>query len=1029
MTPQEFQARWGPGGPAYDLNERQGAQTYFVDLCTLLGVPQPAMGGDTKGDYIFEKQTLALGQQRGFADVFKRGAFAWENKAPGKDLTVALKQLLGYSHALDNPPLLVVCDRLTTLIHTQFTGHPTVTHTVHLHELALPDKLALLRRVWLDPESFRPQQTTRDITEKAAHSFATLAEQLRKRGHDAEKVAHFLTQCLFCFFAEDVGLLPDRLFDKLLNARVYDNKEKLTPSEMLSKGLGQLFQTMNEGGLWGGNAVPYFNGGLFKTIDVPKLEITDVTELRNAANLNWSFIDVSIFGTLFERGLDPAKRSQLGAHYTDPATIMRIIDPVVRRPLLQKWELLAQSLLGLMAKSKKKNDAAYKTAHTQYISFLESLADFKILDPACGSGNFLFLGLKTLKDIELRIINEADRMGLERPLDLCTSPANMLGIEINEFAAELARVTVWIGELQWRVAHGYGFNYNPVLEPLDCIEHRDALMVQLPAATHAVRPEPVEELITAVQYIEAEWPQASVVIGNPPFLGGSKKRGELGDVYFEALKTVFKDSVPGFGDLVCYWFAKALKAIESNGLGAAGFVATNSIRGGANRKVLDAICERSNIFEAWSDEGWVNDGAAVRVSLICFGHSDDATLDGQTVSVIHADLSAGNASGEGTDLTSATQLTESKNACFMGASKKAPFDIEGSLAREWLNSPNPHAKSNALVVRPVCNGIDLTRRWGDRWIVDYGTDMSEQDAMLFASPYAYVLGAVKPLRDKNNREAYRKFWWLHAEARPGMRKMLAPLPRYIVTAAVAKHRTFVWMHSAVLPDQATLATARADDTTFGILHSRFHELWSLRMCTWLGVGNDPRYTPTTCFETFPFPAGLTPADTAHQRTEALVDGALIPAELGEPFKVPNKASAQANIARAATNNIAVKQTASAIASAAKRLNDLREAWLNPPEWTRRVPEVVPLGMATSPYPDRVVPRDNLSEADLKQLQKRTLTNLYNQRPSWLALAHQQLDAAVAAAYGWADYSADMPDADILARLLALNHERSSVKAG
>jgi hypothetical protein len=1026
MTPQEFQARWGPGGPAYDLNERQGAQTYFVDLCTLLGVPQPAMGGDAKGDYIFEKQTLALGQQRGFADVFKRGAFAWENKAPGKDLTVALKQLLGYSHALDNPPLLVVCDRLTTLIHTQFTGHPTVTHTVHLHELALPDKQALLRRVWLDPESFRPQQTTRDITEKAAHSFATLAEQLRKRGHDAEKVAHFLTQCLFCFFAEDVGLLPDRLFDKLLNARVYDNKEKLTPSEMLSKGLSQLFQTMNEGGLWGGNAVPYFNGGLFKTIDVPKLEITDVTELRNAANLNWSFIDVSIFGTLFERGLDPAKRSQLGAHYTDPATIMRIIDPVVRRPLLQKWELLAQSLHGLMAKSKKKNDAAYKTAHAQYISFLESLADFKILDPACGSGNFLFLGLKTLKDIELRIINEADRMGLERPLDLCTSPANMLGIEINEFAAELARVTVWIGELQWRVAHGYGFNYNPVLEPLDCIEHRDALMVQLPATAPTLRPEPVEELAASVQYIEAEWPQASVVIGNPPFLGGSKKRGELGDVYFEALKTVFKDSVPGFGDLVCYWFAKALKAIESKGLGAAGFVATNSIRGGANRKVLDAICERSNIFEAWSDEGWVNDGAAVRVSLICFGHSDDATLDGQTVSVIHADLSAGNASGEGTDLTSATQLTESKNACFMGASKKAPFDIEGSLAREWLNSPNPHGKSNALVVRPVCNGIDLTRRWGDRWIVDYGTDMSEQDAMLFQAPYGYIHSVVKPIATKNRDKQVANHWWRHARPRIDMRTALTPLRRYILTAAVAKHRTFVWMHSAVLPDQATLATARADDTTFGILHSRFHELWSLRMCTWLGVGNDPRYTPTTCFETFPFPAGLTPADTAHQRTEALADGALIPAELGEPFEASNKASAQGEIARTATNNIAIKQTASAIASAAKRLNDLREAWLNPPEWTHRVPEVVPLGMATSPYPDRVVPRDGLSEADMKQLQKRTLTNLYNQRPSWLTLAHQQLDAAVAAAYGWADYSAEMPDADILARLLALNHERSGV---
>jgi hypothetical protein len=1061
MTPQDFQAKWGPGGPAYHLNERQGAQSYFADLCTLLGVPQPAMGGDAKGDYIFEKQTLALGQQRGFADVFKRGAFAWENKAPGKDLGVALKQLLGYSHALDNPPLLVVCDRLTTIIHTQFTGHPTVTHEVKLAEMDLPDKQALLRRVWLDPESFRPQQTTRDITEKAAHSFATLADQLRKRGHDAEKVAHFLTQCLFCFFAEDVGLLPDRMFEKMLNARLFDNRERLTPSEALGKGLGQLFVAMRDGGMWGGHYIPYFNGGLFKTIDVPKLEITDVTELRNAANLNWSFIDVSIFGTLFERGLDPAKRSQLGAHYTDPATIMRIIDPVVRRPLLQKWELLVPVLQGQLAKSKKMNDAAYKLAHAKYIAFLESLADFKILDPACGSGNFLFLGLKTLKDIELKIINEADRMGLERPLDLCTSPANMLGIEINEFAAELARVTVWIGELQWRVAHGYGFNYNPVLEPLDCIEHRDALMTQVPAATASavrpaspsVRPEPVEGL---TQYIEAEWPQASVVIGNPPFLGGSKKRGELGDTYFEALKTVFKDRVPGFGDLVCYWFAKALKAIESNGLGAAGFVSTNSIRGGANRKVLDAICERSNIFEAWSDEGWVNNGAAVRVSLICFGYSSGARLNGLDVGRMTSQLEAplngmenrvsssveyANTWLELNDVSKAKSLATNLGASFQGASKKAKFEIDAALAREWLRLPNPNGQPNSDVLKPWANGFELSRGAQHQWIIDFGNEMLESEAALYEQPFAHVLSHIKPERILKTEPSLRDFWWRFGRPRIELRVVLKPLKRYIATVAHSKHRFFVWLPVTTSPDQALITFARADDTNFGILHSRFHELWSLRLGTSIGVGNDPRYTPTTTFETFPFPAGLTPADTAHQRTEVLADGALIPAALGTPAvmpeaspsakaarapnKVPKQATARQNIAQAATNSVALKHAASQIASAAKRLNDLREAWLNPPEWTQRVPEVVPLGMATSPYPDRILPRDKLSEADLKQLQKRTLTNLYNQRPSWLQIAHQQLDAAVAAAYGWADYSADMPDADILARLLALNHARSA----
>jgi hypothetical protein len=1043
MTPQDFKNRWGPGGPSYDLSERQGAQSYFTDLCDMLGVPQPSMGGDAAGDYIFEKQTLALGQQRGFADVFKRGAFAWENKAPGKDLGVALKQLLGYSHALDNPPLLVVCDRLTTIIHTQFTGHPTVTHTVQLSEMDLPDKQALLRRVWQDPESFRPKQTTRDITEKAAHSFATLADQLRKRGHDAEKVAHFLTQCLFCFFAEDVGLLPDRMFEKMLNARLFDNRERHTPSEALGKGLGQLFVAMRDGGMWGGHYIPYFNGGLFKTIDVPKLEITDVTELRSAANLNWSFIDVSIFGTLFERGLDPAKRSQLGAHYTDPATIMRIIDPVVRRPLLQKWELLVPSLRAQLAKSKKQGDAAYKVAYQQYIGFLESLADFKILDPACGSGNFLFLGLKTLKDIELRIINEADRMGLERPLDLCTSPANMLGIEINEFAAELARVTVWIGELQWRVAHGYGFNYNPVLEPLDCIEHRDALITRVSAAASPVHPEPVEGF---VQYFEAEWPKVSVVIGNPPFLGDKKMRGELGDAYTEALRKVYEGRVPGGADLVSYWFEKARSSIEKQGLGAAGFVATQSVRAGAGRKVLARICETSRIYEAWSDMPWVNDGAAVRVSLVCFGWGGNGCiLDGQHVPQITADLNG----AVDADLTTAKPLTANAGVAFQGPVKVGSFDIEGMTARQWLKQPNINGLSNAQVLRPWANGQDIAKRTSDTWIVDFGADMVEKDAMLFEAPYKHLLGEVKPQRLLQKDVGRKRNWWIHGRTGEDYRAAITPLTRYIATPRVAKHRFFVMLPRQVWPDSRLYAVTRADDTTFGILSSRIHEVWSLANASMHGVGNDPTYNAKSCFETFPFPAGLTPQDTAHQRTEALADGALIPAALGEPAatpsvapstapgaspsaqavrtqnKAPKQAPAQQNIAQEAINSVALKESASQIASAAKRLNDLREAWLNPPEWTHRVPEVVPLGMSTSPYPDRVLPRDNLSEVDLKQLQKRTLTNLYNQRPSWLTLAHQQLDAAVAAAYGWADYSPDMADADILARLLALNHERSA----
>ena len=496
MTPAEFIAKWGPGGPAATLSERSGAQPYFMDLCALLGVPTPG----SAGDYLFEQHALVLGEARGYADVFYRNRFAWENKAPGKNLDAALRQLQQYSLALGNPPLLVVCDRLIIRIHTQFNGHPSETHLIRLPDLADPAKQQLLRRVWLDPESFRPHQTTRTITEAAARSFATLAEQLRARGHGADQVAHFLTQCLFCFFAEDVALLPGRMFERLI-----DNRNR--SSEQLTDGLRNLFQTMRAGGSFGADDIPWFNGGLFQHIDVPPLEPTAIAELRNAAQMNWSAIDVSIFGTLFERGLDPAKRSQLGAHYTDPATIARIIDPVITRPLLRQWEQAAQELQALTAKIKRHGDAAYKKAHGRFIQWLETLRAFRILDPACGSGNFLFLGLKALKDVELLTITQAAGLGLDREQDLVTGPHNLLGIEINEYAAELARVSIWIGEIQWRMAHGYPPKTTPVLEPLEQIECRDALL--------AWPGEGADRRAT-----EAAWPQADVVVGNPPFLGG-----------------------------------------------------------------------------------------------------------------------------------------------------------------------------------------------------------------------------------------------------------------------------------------------------------------------------------------------------------------------------------------------------------------------------------------------------------------------------------------------------------------------------
>ena len=817
----------------------------------------------------------------------------------------------------------------------------------------------------------RPARTNRPITEDAANAFVTTAVRLCKAGVAAEVTSHLLTQCLFCFFAEDVGLLPAKLFERLVNNR------DMRP-EVLRSSLQTLFEAMCGGGMFGAESIPWFNGGLFQTIEVPPLTVMDVAALRNAAVLDRSAIDPSIFGTLFERGLDPKKRSQLGAHYTDPATIMRLVEPVVQRPLKAEWERVKDAIAGHVAKSKRSGDAEYRHTLDAFVGYLEKLREFCVLDPACGSGNFLYLALKCLKDLEHQANIEAEALGLQRQVDAFTSPANVLGIELNEYAAELARVTVWIGELQWRLQHGYPFKVNPILEPLDQIECRDALM--------------------NADGSEAVWPRVSVVIGNPPFLGGKKFVSELGESYSTSLRVAFKNRIPGLADLVVYWLEKARASMTDGYLSAAGFVATNSIRDGFGRQVLARINDSTPIYDAWSDEPWVNDGAAVRVSMIAFSpFVSERRLDGESVSAIAADLSAVDI-GCDIDVTRATAISGNKGVTFQGTTRSGPFDVTGDLARSWLQLPNPNGKSNAEVVRPWSNGLDVTRRPSDTWVIDFGVCMSKSAAAMYERPFEHCRLHVQPTRVGNRNLRLVEQWWHYDGVRVGMRRAIAPLPRYVATTITAKYRLFVWFHPSKLPDATLVALTRSDDAFFGVVHSTFHERWSLAMGSWLGVGNDPRYTPGATFETFPFPTALTPADTAHQRTKSLPDGAVIPADLPP----------------------SVRPHAEAIARAAKHLNDLRERWLNPPEWTRREPEVVPLGMVHSPYPDRILPRDGFEA----QLAQRTLTKLYNERPNWLAQAHEALDAAVAAAYGWADYTPAMPDEEILRRLLALNRERS-----
>ncbi len=437
-----------------------------------------------------------------------------------------------------------------------------------------------------------------------------------------------------------------------------------------------------------------------------------------------------------------------------------------------------------------------------------------------------------------------------------------------------------------------------------------------------------------------------------------------------------------------YWFEKARAQIEACPVRYAGLVATNSIRGGANRKVLERITATGAIFNAWSDEPWINEGAAVRVSLVAFcpsARTRAVWLDGIDVDGIQADLTAGTTA----TLTSATKLAENTCTCFIGTQQNGPFTIDGTLARTWLRQPAIGARPMSDVVRPWRNGRDLTDRASDTWIIDFGMQMPADQAALLTEPYEHVVAHVRPMRLAGQRESRKRYWWRLGEPAPALRHALNGLPRFIAGPRVAKHRVWTYLDITVLPDVQVITVARSDDTTFGILHSRFHELWSLRMGT--SLEDRPRYTPTTTFETFPFPEGLTPADTGGP-VEALDDGVILP-------------------------NVALRRrpAALAIARAAHRLNFLRENWLNPAEWVERLPEIVP------GYPDRIIPKPEHAV----EIKKRTLTNLYNARPAWLDNAHQALDAAVAIAYGWDDYTPALPDAEILRRLLDLNLARSS----
>jgi type II restriction/modification system DNA methylase subunit YeeA len=925
ITPQDFVAKW----KQVSARERQICQEHFLDLCHMLGHPTPLEFDPTGTTFAFEMGAGKTSGGQGWADVAKLGYFGWEYKGKDHDLDKAYEQLLLYRDSLQNPPVLVVSDINRIVIRTNYTNLPTRKYELSLDDLLKPESLKILRAVFFNPEELKPHETVAGVTEKAADQFARLAGILRKYGENPQQVAHFLIRLLFCLFAEDVGLLPERLFPRLL-------EQTRRNAHDFAEVLRQLFRAMKDGGYFGADKIRHFNGGLFDDDLALQLDGDAMQTIADIDALDWGAIEPSIFGTLFERGLDPAKRSQLGAHYTGRDDILLIVEPVLMAPLRREWQALQAECAAMKAEaageSEKTRAVVSRRIGEKLRLFADRIAAVRVLDAACGSGNFLYLALQLLLDLQHEVIAFSDEMGAGR-FFISVSPAQLYGIEINEYAHELAQVTIQIGYIQWLVNNGYGLPADPILKRSDNLHHMDAIL----AFDAEGKP------------VEPEWPAADVIIGNPPFLGNRKMRPELGDKYCDSLLKVFGDRITGMPDLVCYWFEKAQNYISKGSAKRVGLLATQAIRGGTNRQVLEHIKENGDIFFAYSDREWILDGATVHVSLVGFdgGLEKSKQLNGVSVDSINSDLTSD------VDLSKGFTLRENTNLSFQGVVLRGQFNISRQEAEKMLAlKGNPNGLSNNDVIKRRRTGEDIVSAPSDSFVIDFGIEMPIEEAARYYAPFEYLKKHVYPMRKKANQAVAREKWWIHWNPRTQMRESLSSLRRYIATPRVAKHRIFVWLENDVLPDAQLVVFARDDDYFFGVLQSKIHELWARRQGTQLrDAVSGFRYTSTTTFETFPFPwpPGKEPQDDPRVQ---------------------------------------------AIAAAAQELVAMRDRWLSP---------------------------EGLDENEHR---KRTLTNLYNVRPTWLDLAHKKLDAAVCAAYGWPD---DLSDEEILEKLLALNLKRAGAR--
>ncbi|MDF2620610.1 MAG: hypothetical protein K0S00_3269 [Xanthobacteraceae bacterium] len=1039
---ERFISRWtGRDGG----QERANYALFLTEFCRLIGVesPEPAAHATELNAYVFERAVTFRepdgSTAKGRIDLYKRGCFVLEAKqsrqgegpkaAAGGEQQQALspieeppqgrrvsrrwdvlmmnarRQAEDYAKALPPaegwPPFLIVCDVGNCFeLYADFSGQgknyaqfpDRQGFRIFLQDLRSEEIRERLKKVWTDPHSLDPTKraakVTRDIAERLAKVSKFLEEQRGADGrprYKREAIASFLMRCLFTMFAEDVELIPKESFKRVLD------RCRANP-ELLPELVGQLWEAMDAGTFAFAieAKVKRFNGYLFKDRTVLPLPREEIGELFEAAKANWREVEPAIFGTLLEQALDPVERRKLGAHYTPRAYVERLVVATVIEPLRAEWDLVRATAERLSSES---NPGA---ALAEVTKFHAQLCGVRVLDPACGTGNFLYVALELMKRLEGEVLEAVADLGGQEALGLdrhTIDPHQFLGMELNPHAAAIAELVVWIGFLQWFFRTQGGQPTEPILRDFKTIKAMDAVLLHdgsEPALDEASRP---------VMQMDAEgrrvpvlafrnprlppWPEAEYIVGNPPFIGGKDVRGRLGDGYAKALWAAHPHMNES-ADFVMYWWDRAADLLTRRGtrLRRFGFVTTNSITQEFSRRVMAARMKAKkpiSLLMAIPDHPWTKatrDAAAVRIAMTVAstGKHDgvlsevvrEGGLEGDAPTIEYADY-RGEINPDltvGADVTSATGLRSNDFISSPGMKlhgsgfiiSPAEAEAVGLGKREGLEA----------FVRPYRNGRDLAARGRGVLVIDLFGLEEEEVRRDYPEVYQRLL-TVRAARDEqclrsNTPDAieYAKRWWVFGKPRQELRGALRGLRRYVATVETSKHRVFQFLPEDIVPDNMLVCIASEDAFVLGVLSSRTHVVWALRAGGWLGIGNDPRYSKSRVFDPFPFP------------------------DASEPLKVD-------------------------IRAVAEELDAFRKArQVEHPRLTLtqmyNVLEKLRVGAPLDEDDERI--RDEGLVLVLKEL-------------------HDRLDARVLDAYGWPH---NLSDEDIIARLVALNKQRAKEEA-